>query len=335
MKKRQFLSSNQVCKKCKHNIRNGVEILNSPKNNSLQLELPNLKKIKTIQSKNSVFNESFKCDKVLYDSDHMSNLSLIKVISSLSVEIIDNQIKNLLPLNKSIILLFLKGKLSKLNFKSLNQIQQNLIFKLISNKNERNIIDKENESFLNFIPSKRRTEENIKFIFNRAIRSMVYKFKNKIFPLVQKYLKPRYLKMTEKEQIDFAFFGFYFGEESVRLDIPIDEFLLPKKKINRKNKNKLKFNSISKQYLQLLTINPRFLKDIRFYLVNFFMLEMLQDTIKKVQIIINKTKKVDLNGKTKNGENINIKNIMKTTHMPWNVYELENGLKDLIKYLRL
>lgn len=337
LEKRDFLSSSLVCGKCKHKIRRGGRVVPTPRKNQFQIVFSESLKPLELKPKNSVFDEPLNRPPTLFDSAHLDELDTLSVISSLSDGLIQDRIRGICPIGRALVFLFLKGKLSPDIVDSLSQVEQTLVKTLICFKNGGSFGLRTSECEYSFKPVKRRTEENIKFIFIRAIKHMIKTFKNGVFKEARKIMKGRFKKLKNKEKLEYAFFGFYFGSESVNLATSIDQFMLPKK--NKKIKKKLQnqFSSISKQYLQLVSVNPHFLCDLRFYLRHFFMEQMLLDTFKKVSIILSKTiqKKDSSLDEAGVSNPSTLEKILRNTHMPWNIHELQFGLDDLKNYLRL
>ena len=329
--------SSKLCKKCKKKRKEGAKVIWSKDGKSVKLKIEELLLDSDLNNKNAVFKGTFERKKLLYKSENLKKLNIEQVISSISSEDLQINFFGESSSVKALATLFIKGKLRRETFKELTQFQMELITLLISKRMPKgNKLNNESE-FVEFPISRRRTEENIKFIFNRAIKFMMQSFKEKFFSQLKNKLKPKYLEMSTKEQLKYAFFGFYFGEESVRLKTPIDQFILPKKYSQGGSISKNCFSSISKQYLQLVTVNPNFLNDLRYYLTNYFMHEMINDTIKKCQIILSKCQKKVFKQKEFDREEFvrDLEVIIKKTHMPWNIFELRIAIEDLISYLRL
>jgi hypothetical protein len=326
-----------ICSKCKYKLKQGGQLLfiSQKKINQISLEEEKIEKIK--KNKNSVFVKSINWNEYLYNSKNLKKLCFQKVKQSLSQDYINSKLESKSPLVKALVTLFIKGELPKTDFNFLTQIQKDLISILISMKNDQVPEELQRAEKIFFIPIKRRTEENIKFIFNRAIKYMIKTFKKNLFNDAKKIMKDKFKKLGLKDKLIYAFFGYYFGEESINLGTPINQFILPKKTQGSSTNIKSHFSSISKQYLQLISINPKFLCDLRFYLTHFFMNEMLMDIIKKVQIMLDKVnasqsirKSNDMIQRTED-----LKKIIKNTHMPWNIHELAFAMEDLMGYLRL
>lgn len=335
--KRAFLSSALVCRKCKHKIRRELNAERLSKAEEAKSFLPKAALKETKKPENSVYKKSPDWAAHLYDSEPLACLDIRQAISLLSDEHTSKKLHEESPISRALVILFLKGELSPQKFALLSSTEQTLIKALLSVKNGSPPQSSTLKNKIAFAPIKRRTEENIKFIFNRAIKFMMDSFKAGPFAEARKQMKPRFQKLKLKEKLGYAFFGHYFGRESANLGTPIEQFLLPKKTRRFRRHSRSSFTSISKQYLQLVSVNPAFLCDLRFYLRFCFMKQMLVDTVKKVQIILEKTiRKENREGSAESpGAALRFEKTLRNTHMPWTIFELEFGLKDLKSYLRL
>jgi hypothetical protein len=293
-------------------------------------------------NKNVVFrDDSVFYNKNLFESSDYKKLDINKVLYSVTQEEVDAQIGGVTPVLKETVQLFFFGKLQAKLFESLTQFEQEMIKALMYFKDHKSQDKKVDPEWIFFPKCRRRTEENIKFIFNRAIKYMMKTFEKEMFAQVKSQLRSKYQNIPKKHQLAYAFFGFYFGREAEKLGKDMSFFLLPKKPSMESVRPKSHFTSISRQYLQLVSVNPHFLGDVRFYLTNIFMREILRDSVKKVQIILNKCKAVN-NSKSKSvsGEGdcadfMSYVDVIKKTHMPWGLPEIKVALEDLMKYMRL
>lgn len=335
--KRDLLSSSLVCGKCKHKLRRGAKVVSSSGKNLFRIAISNAIKEIDGKRKSSVFERPANLPQTLFDSAQLDQLDSRDVVYSLSEKFILNQVAETRPINRALVILFLKGKLTRELFDSLSHNEQVLVRTLLFVKNGASKRDTGQARDLEFTPAKRRTEENIKFIFIRAIKYLMKAFEKRLFHEVRKLLKKRFRKLRNKDKLNYAFFGFYFGHESENLGTPIDQFMLPKKTKKPLKNSKNQFTSISKQYLQLVSVNPNFLRDLRFYLKHFFMKEMLADTLKKVRIILGKTieRRSGFADERASANSADFERVLRNTHIPWNIHELRFGLEDLKNYLRL
>lgn len=332
---------NRLCLKCKNKVNKGAQVKWIRKGISAKLYWPEEMTSPDNFSKNAVFMNDFFYKDGLFNSFKFEKLDVKKVLQSMSIEQADKQIKKVSPVLKAIVYLFFFGKISFELFDSLDQFDQGIVRALLYFKDPETHNKNIGKEWVTFPECRRRTEENIKFIFNRAIKYVMKEFEKQKYSKVKSKLLPKYKKMTKKNKLIYAFYGYYFGKEATNFNKKINFFLLPKKPSMEKSKPQSHFTSISRQYLQLVSVSPNFLADIRFYLMNSFMKEILNDSLKKVQIILKKCKIV-YSGKSNSvqseANHLDFKsllNVIKKTHMPWGHSEIRVGLLDLMKYLRL
>lgn len=337
MGKRSFELNKRICKKCKAKIRKGAKLQWIEPGVSAELVFDSQRQPPKSPDGNFVFDFEGDLPLRIYPSQDLEILNIEEVLGSISRDAVYSKIES--RPSRILTRLFLTGRVSSLEMASLSPVHQELVRALVRSKRQGVFAAKDNEpqEWVVLPQCRRRTEENIKFVFNRAIKFMMQTFEDSYFAKFKYFLKPKFNDMCLKDRVKYAFFGLYFGEESKKLGMHIDHFLLPKKQTPKSRKPGPIFTSISKQYLQLISVNPIFLKDLRHYLLHQFMKEISVDIIKKVEIILKKCETL------KKGENPEdpstwkeeIDRIIKNTHMPWTRSEIECSLKDLKSYLRL
>lgn len=128
----------------------------------------------------------------------------------------------------------------------------------------------------------KRVEEMLKLVVKNIIKFLKKVFKLEVYPFVQQNLRPEYSDINNQSKLEYAFFGFYFGEVASRLDLQIETFFIQgcgKKCLPGTAKFMLK--SVSQFYFNYLQMSERFVKDAKVYLQELMIKNMKKNIAKK------------------------------------------------------
>lgn len=300
-----------------------LNLINSPKKKTL------------IQKKKNNFVKIIQIEKKLKTNFiKINNFPLFKEKSIYEKGFFKSQRKKRFKLKYYFDLCFLisqifKGEIPSYNiFKSINKIHQNLFFSMILKKFENCFYLYEKNWFSNnqiknkikfekicqliesnkFAFSKKRKEENMKFVFNGIIKRLKVKFfqENKI---------DHPLKNSRK-----LFYEHYFKKTN-------NLFLFD----NLSKSKKIIFN---KKILKIYFISNLFKKDFNYFLKNFFKKIYVKNINKKFEFLFKKYEKhYHTHEKSSNAIFKNLKT-KKQFKFPWTIYEVEESIKGFEIFLR-
>ena len=171
---------------------------------------------------------------------------------------------------------------------------------------------------------KKKTEDELKFIFKRAI----------------KYLKNNYLKSNNNfkglklsvHQKDDLFYEYYYGEVSKLYNIPIESFHHFRNWKNRTNS--LIPKSITKKYVSNLKLNPEFVSKIVDYLNNHAFNMIQVENLKKIKKMVSSWEQIYLQRGFADGlKFIKDKISSRSSKFPWTKSEISSALESSLKML--
>lgn len=111
---------------------------------------------------------------------------------------------------------------------------------------------------LNKETSRKRPEENQKFIFKRSIKYM------------KKALKKIAMQKMRKNDLDSFFLEYYFKETSERLNIPLSFFLNPNRSLKSPLENFAVPKTINNQFISSISKSRKFVVDFKKFLADGF-----------------------------------------------------------------
>lgn len=156
-------------------------------------------------------------------------------------------------------------------------------------------------------PKSKRLEENIKFVFKKSIRFLQEIFRIKIYPGTTRFLKKKFRTLCPLKRFEYAFYGYYFGHAASRLNLPIENFFLPRhSKEYVGQKGKMIPKTVSLNFINLVKKSDLFVRDLEFYLSHGMIKEIRWN-------IVDKTKRMC---------------------MDWEAKLLEKNSKDLILWVK-
>jgi hypothetical protein len=178
-------------------------------------------------------------------------------------------------LNTFIFKLFMEVPFTTSDFQ-LSALEKIIIVQLLKKKK---FISSENVLFDKFFFNKisksklsKKKEDCLKFIFNKAITYLKSEFKT--------VDNKKFLKL-KKQKLNTEFYEHYFGDIAREQSVPIECFY--DYSLYNKTKNSLIPKSISKQYLEKIKLNSKFIQKIKDYLNNYFMKWFCKFNLKKIQ----------------------------------------------------
>ena len=185
-------------------------------------------------------------------------------------------------------------------------------------------------------PNKKKFEENIKFVFARLIKFLQKYFRLKVFSHAKKKFRKRFRFYPLYKQLEYAFYGYYFGCLAGRLRLPIEKFFAPRAKQSSKSQfEKLIPKSLSHLYFHHIKMSSLFVKDSLFFLNRILLNESQHKIIHKVGLVcINWEKKLFEERKAESLKSVNLRFLFDSKcKMPWSVGEVQNAIFDMIHLL--
>lgn len=168
---------------------------------------------------------------------------------------------------------------------------------------------------LHLLSSKKRKEENRKYVFKR----------------VTKVLRSRYIQSSKlnrkisKQSIDEAFYKYYFGELSVITGKPIEEFFLPGSCTNKVGFNK----TFTDGYITLIKQSASFREDFERELQNLIESDVRQMVIPKISKMLRKVEKQMANLPT--GSDLSSFFSDKKGKLPWTCAEIQTAFQCVLQ----
>ena len=288
-------------------------------------------------SNNKMEIENDKYEKILIKSENKKKIEKAKTSPKLKMDkkIIHNEkknspIKNYLHNLLEILKTIFKNKkfneeinLDKGERKILKAIVERKYKEEIENnknfsKMKKNIFELMNKN------SKKRPEENYKFIFKLCLKNMKEELKKKI------------KKPIRKKEFEKYFYDFYFKEISENEAIPIEHFHHPKnskalKKLKAKSKDMPK--TINQYYIENISKSKPFLNKFLNYLNQNLLLDYEKSIDSKLEGLVRKWENSIFDNDSEFGRDKEIDNICcymkknKKCKLPWNIKEIQEAIK--------
>ncbi len=166
-------------------------------------------------------------------------------------------LKNLLYYLK----MLFKGQRVKEPLLDLNSVEKSILGSILERKFLESFKLKSDLSYLKkklikveSIPSKKRPEENYKFVFKKCLKNMMKKYRAG--------LKTK----LKKKDFELSFYKHYFSQISKESDIPIQNFFHPKNSKSYKNSDEQTPKTINADYIYNINKSRPFVEDFLCYL---------------------------------------------------------------------
>jgi hypothetical protein len=133
-------------------------------------------------------------------------------------------------------------------------------------------------------PNTKRPEENMKIVIKSSFKTLKHFFKELCYKKLKSHMFDQYYKNSVLSSSEYAFYGYYFGETSVKINQEIEKFFCPRKIVDSSNSSaKLISKTISKLYLNFIGLSKPFVHDLIYFLDNCFLNEFKAKLLMKIQ----------------------------------------------------
>lgn len=185
-------------------------------------------------------------------------------------------------------------------------------------------------------PQPKRIEENLKFIFKKLLRFLTLIFKRHVYPLVSRDLRAEYKSMREPLRSEYAFYGFYFGEVSGKINQKIEKFFYPRSKSNAlARNNELVLKTISKLYIKYVGMSPRFVRDMKTYFEHGLVPEIRHSIASKIRRMCRKWESM-LKVKGQKGFLSRLETVFKHNNkckQAWSIQEVQLAARQIVEII--
>jgi hypothetical protein len=292
-----------------------------------------VQKMMTSKNKNQsfVFNEKFQQKRAKYQQVFEKEIN--KCINRMKSQFNEIKFNNEYKFFNKILYKFLTNKqITKCDIMTLSEWEMTSLKMYI--KHKKVYFRKEPEYYFQH-PEKikqlkniKRVEENLKFIFRKLFKFLREVFNNTFRNTLIPYLNPKYKNSIRCD--DYAFYGFFFEEASLRLDTKIEKFFepsIPKFDDGKDDCTKLVRKTISKLYLKCVKNSEFFMIFLNKFIDNVLIDDIQTSIQNKLNMIIS-----DWNPKSM-GEQGQEERQIKKLKFAWTVKDMEVGIKHLFEYL--
>ena len=132
--------------------------------------------------------------------------------------------------------------------------------------------------------TKKRFEENLRYLVNKILKFLQNHFKSTIYDKVRQFLNPQYILLNQNAIFDYCFYGYYFLDATNYIEKPIEVYFHPKSRRNPNlKKNKSIPRTISQNYLNNLRTSKLFIRDLVTYLKHCLEAEAKNNIISKLE----------------------------------------------------
>ena len=200
--------------------------------------------------------------------------------------------EHLADLENVVLKFMLNEKIAKSDMETLSATEKSLFFEFLVKKklipaDNRTVMDSPHK--LVQVKETKRVEEHLKYIFKKAYKFLKKAFSSSIGERVLSLLKGEY--RGRKDSREYCFFGFYFEECALKVDLRIENFFEPKVMSNRKNtarsaKRVKALKTISKLYISNLKMSKVFVAHFTRYLRRGLVREVRNEICVKTRRLI-------------------------------------------------
>ena len=184
---------------------------------------------------------------------------------------------------------------------------------------------------------KKRFEENLRFVVNKAFKFLRKVFNDHLFHHLEKHLGPATAQFKFDQKFEYCFYGYYFQEASASICRPIEFYFHPKSKKYLEQNRHLVPKPISQHYLNLVCTSPAFKRDFRLYLALCIQAEVRHNLISKVGSLCRRWEAME----AAHGWGVLLKEVTfqfesnPKCKVPWGVQEVLSACDDLGKIVNL
>jgi hypothetical protein len=281
--KLSVLKSKVICKNCKNKLKSkaGSTIELHPKMFSKSKE-----NIKSNSKKlNSIFKELIDLKTFILKESKIKSMSLNDV--HLAKDKLGIKLIKFKELNFLLIKFLMNEQISMAEIDKLTELERS-VFLLFVNKKKQSLqrIKSFNEESLRSLSKnwiKKRFEENLRFIVNKAFKFLIKTFNDHLFYTLENHMNPKYQKINWTSRFEYAFYGYYFEEVANCINKPIEVFIHPKSKKHSIENSNFVPKTISQYYLNLICTSNLFKRDLKIYLENCLINEAKHNIISKIE----------------------------------------------------
>ena len=286
--KESLLSSRLVCKKCKSKLRKNPE--KKHRNRPEKVEPAG----KTEASRSAESSSVFK------NLEDVHNLAVEKPIAgasaagwaSLSPLRRGLKLRRLRKLSLLLVKFLMGERVRRGELAELSELETRIFLLFVNKKKSRNKqISRLDEDSLGQLGSdwiRKRFEENLRFVVNKAFKFLTKSFNDRLFYRLEQSMQPRYRETSWNSRFDYAFYGFYFQKVSSCIKKPLEIFFHPKSRRNVVRNAELVPKTISQYYLNLVCTSDVFKRDLKTYLDHRILAEAERNIVSKVESMCKK-----------------------------------------------
>lgn len=200
--------------------------------------------------------------------------------------------------------------------------------------------------------SKKRVEENLKYVFKFCLKFLKIEFRNKNDSF---RFRKEDLELTNKNLIDLGFFIHYFGEIADNLGWPISKFFHPKvlttydckKFANVLDNYEERPKTINKEYVEAVCMSGAFMNDFKNYITDCYLVgneytgiirESKECALEKIKLKLVQWSKLILATTDEKKIILKIKSDLEDQNkckLPWSVAEVRRAVEEAKKLLKM
>ena len=125
-------------------------------------------------------------------------------------------------------------------------------------------------------PQPKKPEESLKYLFKRVNRFLLRVFKRSTFEKVQGQMRPEISNLTKgRNELEYAFYGFYFEFIAAGAQLPIERFFIPKSRHAAMTIFPSQVpKTVSRLFVNLVQLSPEYVTDLNAYLDLYYLEEV-------------------------------------------------------------
>lgn len=242
-----------------------------------------------------IFQNIESLDKYLSDKhfDVFQSCPRVSLMDLMQKQDFDHRFEPLYLVRRAILKILLGQRIEKEQIVQLKPYEKEIVLLFIKKKRLFSHLHAEmSEDYMHLLwknPTHRSTEENLKFIFKKSFRFLKQNFKRRIHRNLVKHLSKPYADLGKGAHFEYCFTGAYFSSTALRLGYPIERFLQPSFQRKFKLMNpQVAPKTITKVYLGLIRQSPRFVSHLLHFLQNILIPEALNQIFEKTSKMVNK-----------------------------------------------
>ena len=125
-------------------------------------------------------------------------------------------------------------------------------------------------------PQPKKPEESLKYLFKRVNRFLLRVFKRSTFEKVRTQMRPEISRLTKgRNELEYAFYGFYFEFIAAGAQLPIERFFIPKSRHAAMTIFPSQVpKTVSRLFVNLVQLSPEYVRDLNAYLDLYYLEEV-------------------------------------------------------------